>query len=65
MPKMKSHGGSKKRFKISGTGKVVRGQAYRDHLHSHKSSAVKRSLRGDKVVNGSDVKTVRKQLPYA
>ena len=64
MPKMKSHGGTKKRFKISGTGKVMRGQAFRDHLHSHKSASVKRSLRSDKQVKTADAKTVRRQAPY-
>ena len=64
MPKMKSHGGSKKRFKVTGTGKIVRGQAYRDHLHSHKSAAVKRQLRGDKVVNSIDTHDLKKQIPY-
>ncbi|MCR5741241.1 MAG: 50S ribosomal protein L35 [Gammaproteobacteria bacterium] len=64
MPKMKSHGGSKKRFKKSGTGKIMRGQAYRDHLHSHKSSAVKRQLRGSKVVDKTDTHDLKKQIPY-
>jgi len=64
MPKMKSHGGSKKRFKVTGTGKIVRGQAYRDHLHSHKSAAVKRQLRGSKVVEKSDLHDLKKQIPY-
>ncbi len=64
MPKMKSHGGSKKRFKISATGKLMRGQAFRDHLHTHKSAAVKRSLKSDKVVCKSDAKGIKKQVPY-
>lgn len=64
MPKMKSHGGSKKRFKRTGTGKIVRSQAYRDHLHSHKSAAVKRQQRGYKVVNSSDLHDLKKQTPY-
>ena len=64
MPKMKSHGGTKKRFKVTATGKIIRGQAYRDHLHSHKKASVKRSLRSDKVVCTSDAKGVRRQAPY-
>ena len=64
MPKMKSHGGSKKRFKVSGTGKLIRGQAYRDHLHSHKKASVKRSLRSDKVVTTADAKGIKKVVPY-
>jgi len=64
MPKMKSHGGSKKRFKVSGTGKLMRGQAYRDHLHSHKKASVKRSLRSDKEVVKADAKGIKRQVPY-
>ncbi len=64
MPKMKSHGGTKKRFKVSGTGKIMRGQAYRDHLHSHKKASVKRALRSDKQVVTADAKQVRRQAPY-
>lgn len=64
MPKMKSHGGSKKRFKISGTGKIMRHQAFRDHLNSHKSPAVKRQHRGAEVVDKSDVKRIKHQMPY-
>ncbi len=64
MPKMKSHGGSKKRFKVSGTGKLIRGQAYRDHLHSHKKASVKRALKSDKVVTTADAKGIKKVVPY-
>ena len=64
MPKMKSHGGSKKRFKVSGTGKLIRGQAYRDHLHSHKKASVKRALKSDKVVTKADAKGIKKVVPY-
>jgi large subunit ribosomal protein L35 len=35
MPKMKTHRGAAKRFKITGTGKILRRQAYRDHLLEH------------------------------
>lgn len=64
MPKMKSHGGSKKRFKVSGTGKLMRHQGFRDHLNSHKSPAVKRQHRGEKTVETSDLKRIRHQIPY-
>jgi large subunit ribosomal protein L35 len=46
MPKMKSHKGSRKRFKISATGKLKRIQAGKKHLNSHKSGKRKRHLRG-------------------
>lgn len=45
MPKMKTHKGSKKRFKITATGKLKRRQAGKRHLNSHKSGARKRHLR--------------------
>ena len=32
MPKMKTHSGSKKRFRVTGTGKIVRGKAYKSHI---------------------------------
>lgn len=64
MPKMKSHGGSKKRFKVSANGKIIRCQAFRDHLHSNKKASVKRALKSDKVVTKSDAKTIKHQIPY-
>ncbi len=44
MPKMKSHSGSRKRFKVTGSGKVMRRQANRRHLLEHKSSRRTRRL---------------------
>ena len=46
MPKMKTHKGSKKRFHTSGNGKLLRVQAGKKHLNSHKSGKRKRQLRG-------------------
>ena len=45
MPKMKSHKGSVKRFKTSANGKLMRVQAGKKHLNSHKSGKRKRHLR--------------------
>ena len=42
MPKMKTHSGAAKRFKITGTGKIMRLRANRQHLFEHKSSRVTR-----------------------
>ena len=47
MPKMKSHSGAKKRFKTTGTGKLMRRQANLGHLNEHKSSKRIRSLQGN------------------
>jgi large subunit ribosomal protein L35 len=46
MPKTKTHKGSRKRFKVSATGKLKRNQAGKKHLNSHKSGKRKRHLRG-------------------
>ena len=45
MPKMKSHKGAKKRFKITGTGKVRRYKAFKSHILTKKTSKRKRRLR--------------------
>ena len=45
MPKMKTHKGSKKRFRVTGTGKLKRRQAGKKHLLSHKTGKRKRHLR--------------------
>jgi large subunit ribosomal protein L35 len=46
MPKMKNHSGAGKRFKITGSGKVMRQRADRAHYNEHKSSRVTRRLFG-------------------
>ena len=46
MPKQKTHKGSKKRFRVSATGKLKRSQAGKKHLNSHKTGKRKRQLRG-------------------
>ena len=46
MPKMKTHKASKKRFKVTATGKLKRSQAGKKHLNSHKTGKRKRHLRG-------------------
>lgn len=46
MPKMKTHKASRKRFRVSATGKLKRSQAGKKHLNSHKTGKRKRHLRG-------------------
>lgn len=53
MPKMKTHKASRKRFKISGTGKLMRNQAGKKHLNSPKSGKRKRHLRGKVAETGT------------
>ncbi len=52
MPKMKTHKGSKKRFRVTASGKLKRSQAGKKHLLSHKTGKRKRHLRGNLVDDG-------------
>ena len=52
MPKSKSHSGASKRFKVSGSGKILRQKAGRRHLLEHKATQVTRRLDGMAVVSG-------------
>ncbi|WP_125611509.1 50S ribosomal protein L35 [Specibacter cremeus] len=62
MPKMKTHSGAKKRFKLTGSGKLKRQQANRRHYLEHKSSRITRRLAGDKIVSPADARNIRKML---
>jgi large subunit ribosomal protein L35 len=62
MPKMKTHKGAKKRFKVTGTGKVMRRRAGKGHLLSGKSSKRRRKLRKDAVINDVASWRVRRLL---
>jgi large subunit ribosomal protein L35 len=62
MPKMKTHKGTAKRFRLSGTGKVIRRRAGMNHLLEHKSSRVTRRLTGTQAVAKNDVREIKKLL---
>jgi large subunit ribosomal protein L35 len=62
MPKMKTHSGAKKRFRVTGTGKVMREQAGGRHKLEVKSSKKMRSIAGDVVLSKPDTKKVKKLL---
>lgn len=64
MPKQKTHSSSKKRFKVTGTGKVLRTQAYKQHKLGKKSSKRKRNLRKTKVASPADQERIRQLIPY-
>ena len=64
MPKMKTHRGAAKRFRITGTGKLKRGKAFRSHILTKKSSKTKRNLSKAGYVSKSQVKVMNKLLPY-
>ena len=62
MPKMKTHSGAKKRFKVTGSGKITHEQANRRHLMEVKSSKRTRKLESDQVVAKADVPRVERML---
>jgi large subunit ribosomal protein L35 len=62
MPKTKTHSASKKRFSITGSGRLMRRRAFRTHLMEPKSPKRKRSFRKYASVATADVKTVKKLL---
>jgi large subunit ribosomal protein L35 len=62
MPKAKTHSGASKRFRTTGTGKIMREKAGKRHLLEHKSSRRTRRLDGTQVVAANDVTRVKKML---
>ena len=64
MPKMKTSRGAAKRFKVTGSGKLVRNKAYKSHILTKKSQKRKRNLRKQTVVDATNVKSMKKILPY-
>ncbi|MGV0635757.1 50S ribosomal protein L35 [Mycolicibacillus trivialis] len=62
MPKAKSHSGASKRFRRTGTGKIVRQKANRRHLLEHKPSKRTRRLDGRTTVSDADTARVNKML---
>ena len=64
MPKMKTKSAVKKRFSVTGTGKLKRNFANKRHCLFAKSQKMKRQARGTTLVNEADVKIVKQFLPY-
>jgi large subunit ribosomal protein L35 len=64
MPKLKTRKAAAKRFQKSGTGKLMRRKAFKNHLLQHKSTKRKRNLSGLAVVNERDADNVQLMLPY-
>ena len=64
MPKIKTHSGAKKRFKLSATGKVVRAHAYKSHILNNKTTKRKRNLRQTTVADQTNVAAVKRMIPY-
>ncbi len=64
MPKMKTKSGVKKRFKITGTGKVVAGQAGKRHGMIKRTPKFIRNARGGVVLQDGDARIIKKMSPY-
>ena len=64
MPKVKTSRAAAKRFKTTGTGKLVRNKAYKSHILTKKSQKRKRNLRKQTTVDATNVKNMKKILPY-
>jgi len=62
MPKMKTNAGAKKRFKLTGTGKIKRKHAFKSHILTKKSTKRKRNLTYFGLVDKSDETNVKKML---
>ena len=64
MPKLKTHKGAAKRFRLTATGKVKRGHSHARHILTKKTNKRKRLLDIDGLVSKSDLKQVEAMLPY-
>ena len=64
MPKMKTSRAAAKRFKVTGSGKLKRANAYKSHILTKKSAKRKRNLRKSTITDATNVKNMKKILPY-
>ena len=62
MPKMKTKGSAKKRFKVTGSGKIKRKHAFKSHILTKKAHKRKKNLTKATLVHESDVKSIKQQL---
>ncbi|WP_066194660.1 MULTISPECIES: 50S ribosomal protein L35 [Gracilibacillus] len=63
MPKMKTHSGTAKRMKRTGSGKLKRSHAYTSHMFANKSQKQKRKLRKSAIVSAGDQRRINQMLP--
>jgi large subunit ribosomal protein L35 len=64
MPKLKTHKGAAKRFRLTATGKIKRGHSHARHILTKKTTKRKRQLDVDSIVSDGDQKRVEAMLPY-
>ncbi|MCL1819946.1 MAG: 50S ribosomal protein L35 [Oscillospiraceae bacterium] len=66
MPKIKTHSGAKKRFKLTASGKVKRSRAFTGHdIKGRKNAKVKRGLRGSVIADKTNQDSIKSLIPYA
>ena len=64
MPKIKTHRGAAKRFNKTGSGKITRAKAFKQHILVNKSTKRLRGMRGTTLVSAVDTPRVEKMIPY-
>ncbi len=64
MPKIKTHSGAKKRFKLTKNGKVKRAHAFKSHILNKKTTKRKRNLRKVVTADVTNVAKIKKMIPY-
>jgi len=62
MPKMKTHKGTAKRFRVTGSGKIMRGKAFKSHILEKKSPKRKRNFRHETEISSADANVIKKGL---
>ena len=64
MPKVKTHRGAAKRFSVTKSGKIKRGQAYKSHILTKKTTKRTRNLRKTAYIADCEANNIRKLIPY-
>ena len=62
MPKMKTHKGTAKRFRVTGSGKIMRAKAFKSHILTNKSQKRKRNFRKETELSAADTTVVKRNL---
>ena len=62
MPKMKTHSGTKKRFRVTGSGKIMRAKAFKSHILTKKTTKRKRGFRQETELAKADAKVISARL---
>ena len=65
MPKLKTHKGAQKRFKVTGKKKIVHNKAFKSHILTKKNAKRKRNLRKKDIISQSDRSNIKDMLPYS